>query len=249
LLRLNKIPSDREPDVIRVFVLIETRLYREGIARALDEDARFVISGMAGDLPAAFAAIDTLGPPDVLLLDHAIPEGVSAARRLREKWPGLRIVALAVREANDEVIPWAEAGVAGFVPSSASLEELLAGMAAVAAGDGLCSPRLAAVLLDRVAALAAERRPARAIGGLTLREQEIVLLLEEGLSNKEIATRLSIQVATVKHHVHSILEKLQVRRRGEAASLVRSGSGSRPVHVRGVGPGSAREAQGSTIQL
>jgi DNA-binding NarL/FixJ family response regulator len=211
-------------DVIRVFLLVETRLYRDGISRALAEDDRFAIAGTAGDLSATLAAIDALGPPDVLLLDHAIPEGVDAAHRLHKRWPDLRIVALAVREANDEVIPWAEAGVAGFVARSASLEELLAGVAAVAAGDGLCSPRLAAVLLHRVAALADERRPARAIGGLTQREREIVILLEEGLSNKEIATRLCIQVATVKHHVHSILEKLQVRRRGEAASLVRGGS-------------------------
>jgi two-component system nitrate/nitrite response regulator NarL len=209
--------------VIGVFVLAETRMYRDGIARAVDEDARFSVAGTAADLTDAIASIGSLQPPpEIILLDHAIPEGANGARRLRDACPGLRVIALAVREADGDVIPWAEAGVVGFVPRGASLEELLAGIAAVAAGGGLCSPQLATVLLNRMAALAAERRPVQALGELTRREREIALLLEEGLSNKQIAARLSIQVATVKHHVHSILEKLQVRRRGEAASAVRA---------------------------
>lgn len=212
--------------MIRVFILAGTRLYRQGLARVIDADERFRVVGEAEDLAGALAQLGALDPgPDVILLDHAIPEGGGAVRRLHEVAPGLRVLTLAVREAEGDVLPWAEAGVAGFVTRDASLEDLLASVSVAAAGGSLCSPRLAAVLLARVASLAGERRPSSALAELTRREREIALLLEEGLSNKEIALRLRIQVPTVKNHVHSILEKLQVRRRGEAACAVRGESG------------------------
>jgi DNA-binding NarL/FixJ family response regulator len=212
--------------VIDVFVIVETRLYREGIARAVDDDDRLELVGTAEGLADAVTAIGSLElPPLIVLLDHAIPEGPAAVPRLRAACPDVRVVALAVREAEGDVIPWAEAGVAGFVPHSASLDDLLTAVVAVAAGGSPCSPQLAAVLLNRIVTLASERRSTPALRKLTPREREIALLLEEGLSNKEIAARLSIQVATVKHHVHSVLEKLHVRRRGEAASAVRAAHG------------------------
>jgi two-component system nitrate/nitrite response regulator NarL len=209
--------------VIRLFVVARTRLYREGIARALDEDDRFHVSGTAADLSNA---IDTLAHltvlPEVVLIDHAIAEGAEAVRHLHRASPELRVLALAVREAEGDVLPWAEAGAAGFVSHDASFDDLTAGVTAVAEGWGLCSPRVARVLLNRVASLAAKRRPTMSLEELTRREREVALLLEEGLSNKEIAHRLWIQVATVKNHVHSILEKLEVQGRGEAASVVRA---------------------------
>jgi DNA-binding NarL/FixJ family response regulator len=97
----------------------------------------------------------------------------------------------------------------------------------VTRGEFLCSPGTAATLLRRVAALAAERHTADNGARLTPREQQVVRLIDEGLSNKEIARRLSIEVRTVKNHVHSILEKLQVRRRGEAAARMRAVGASR----------------------
>jgi len=84
-----------------------------------------------------------------------------------------------------------------------------------------CTPRLAAMLLGRVATLAQERRVPSALDELTAREREVVELLGEGLSNKEIASGLQIEVATVKNHVHNILDKLHVTRRAEAAALAR----------------------------
>jgi len=86
----------------------------------------------------------------------------------------------------------------------------------------VCSPRVAGALLRRIAALATDGRSDRVPAHLTNREREIMGLIDEGLSNKEIAKRLRIEVATVKNHVHNILEKLQVHRRGEAAARVRA---------------------------
>ena len=119
------------------------------------------------------------------------------------------------------MLPLAEAGIAGWVTREASVDDLRATVASAAAGEAVFSPRLAASLLRRVAALASERRVGAQATPLTRRQREILALIDEGLSNKEIARRLSIEVATVKNHVHNILEKLEVTRRAEAAALVR----------------------------
>jgi two-component system, NarL family, nitrate/nitrite response regulator NarL len=203
---------------VAVFVVSRTRLYREGIAAALRE--HFTVVGAAADLEAAVGRLKRLAA-DVVLLDHAIPEGARAVIALRDHSPA-RVLAVAASERETDVIPWAEAGAAGFLGHDASLDELISAVAAVAAGRAACSPHVAAVLLSRVAMLADARRPGPALGDLTQREREVAELLERGLSNKEIATHLTIEVATVKNHVHNVLEKLQVRRRGEAASLLRT---------------------------
>jgi DNA-binding NarL/FixJ family response regulator len=98
---------------------------------------------------------------------------------------------------------------------------LVATLESATRGEALFSPRMAASLLRRVAALAATQPSPSAQVRLTPRERDIMRLLDEGLSNKEIAQRLGIEVATVKNHVHNILEKLQVHRRGEAAAWSR----------------------------
>lgn len=208
--------------MIRVLVVAGVRFYRDGIAAALSADPRFAVAGGVADVPAAAMAFDSLAP-DVILLDLAGADGPAHVRSLLERAPAARIVALGVREAEDDVLPLAEAGVAGYVTRDGSVDDLLAAVESVAAGETICSPRMAATLLRRVALLARDRRaeepnPER---GLTSRERQIVALIDEGLSNKEIATRLRIELATVKNHVHNILEKLRVHRRGEAAAAVR----------------------------
>jgi two-component system nitrate/nitrite response regulator NarL len=208
--------------MIGVFVVSETRLYRDGVAGALARSEHFDVVGTAADLATAVAQVSALCPrPVVVLVDHSIAEGAGAVAELQRAAPGVRVLAIAARSAEGDVIAWAEAGAAGFLPHEASLDDLMAGVVAVANGRGMCSPDVAAVLLRRVASLAEQRRPVKGLGELTGRERQVAALLQEGLSNKEIALRLRIQVPTVKNHVHSVLEKLQVRRRGEAASRLR----------------------------
>jgi DNA-binding NarL/FixJ family response regulator len=127
-------------------------------------------------------------------------------------------VALALPEAEADVIACAEAGASGYVPREGTLDDVEAVIESVARGEALCSPRIAATLLRRIAATAAERQPAPSEMRLTSREMEIIDLIDEGLSNKEIAQRLCIAVPTVKNHVHSILDKLHVHRRAEAVA-------------------------------
>jgi DNA-binding NarL/FixJ family response regulator len=139
------------------------------------------------------------------------------------------VVAFAVAEENEEeILACAEAGVAGFVPRDASVEGLKSVLQAATEGHVLCSPRVTAVIVRRVAGLANSRFPDAGQFSLTRRESEIVGLIDAGLSNKEIAAQLNIETATVKNHVHSLLEKLRVRRRAEAAAIVRIGRLPRP---------------------
>jgi two-component system, NarL family, nitrate/nitrite response regulator NarL len=208
--------------MIRVLVVAGVRFYRDGVAAALSADPRFEVVGAAADVSDAAAAFASL-EPDVILLDLAGADGPGRVRSLLGRAPAACVVALGVREAEDDVLPLAEAGVAGYVTRDGSVDDLLAAVVSVAAGETICSPRMTATLLRRVALLARDRAaeepdPER---DLTSRERQIVALIDEGLSNKEIATRLRIELATVKNHVHNILEKLHVRRRGEAAAAVR----------------------------
>jgi two-component system nitrate/nitrite response regulator NarL len=212
------------PDV-DVFVLVAVRLYRDGIADALARDPRFRVVGDAGALEDAREQLRRLArPPDVALVDLGLPEGAGATRALRVGWPALNIVALAVPEADEEIVQLAEAGVAGLVTREAGLAEVLDAVAAAARREVLTSPSVTAVLLRRVTSLAGERRIVES-SALTRREREIVHLIGRGLSNKEIAHSLSIELSTVKNHVHNILEKLQVHRRAEAVSAARERGG------------------------
>jgi DNA-binding NarL/FixJ family response regulator len=161
------------------------------------------------------------------LLDLAMAESRDLVRELQAAGLSVKVVAIGLIEAEGEVLSCAEVGVAGYVPREGSLEDLVAAVESVGRGELLCSPQVAGSLLRRLAALALERGPASEGPRLTLREREIVGLIDQGLSNKDIARQLGIEVATVKNHVHSILEKLSVRRRGEAAAKIRGYGGGR----------------------
>jgi two-component system, NarL family, nitrate/nitrite response regulator NarL len=205
---------------IRILIGAEVRLYSEGIALLLGREADIEVVATTTRRDETLAGVAALRPA-LVLIDSAMRDSVSTVREIRRHPSDVKIVVLGLRDADPGIIECAEAGVSGFVTRDASRAELVATVRSAARGEALCSPRVAARLLQRVAALAAERR-GRHSGVLTAREAEIVALIDEGLSNKEIAGRLHIEVPTVKSHVHSIIEKLGVRRRGEAAARVRT---------------------------
>jgi two-component system nitrate/nitrite response regulator NarL len=197
--------------VTRVFIISEVRLYREGLVTLLRGDSRLDVIGTAANVPDALAHLPELEPPpDAVLLDVPAPVGLRAPGQLEAAAPAARVVALNV--AGDDVIAWAETGVRGLLDGGADVDEVAQAVATTADGGTVCSPKLAAVLLERVA------RPS---SSLTAREREIAGLIEQGLSNKEIAERLQIGLPTVKNHVHNILTKLNATRRGQAAAMLR----------------------------
>jgi two-component system, NarL family, nitrate/nitrite response regulator NarL len=211
-------------DRVAVFIVGDVSVHRDSLAELLEREDGINVVGAASDLPEAIAEVSHRHP-DVVLLDVDGESRVQAIAELLAAIPELRVVACAVPENESDVIACAEAGVAACVPREAPFADLVATIERVASGESLASPRVAAMLHRRVATLAA-RGPAEPEAHLTAREREIVGLIGEGLSNKEIARRLFISLPTVKNHVHNILEKLHVHRRYEAVAWLRRRAGS-----------------------
>jgi len=200
----------------RVVISATVRLYRESLAEVLARADGIDVVGSAARPEATIELVRAL-TPDVLVLDADI--GVALVRTVHDAAPATRVVVLGIAAADGDVLSWAEAGIAGYVTRDESLDDLFGALRAAAAGDLVCSPQVAGLLLRRVRGLAAASAPPTLV--LTGRETEIGRLLEQGLSNKEIAQTLHIELTTVKNHVHQILRKLGASRRGEAAALIR----------------------------
>jgi DNA-binding NarL/FixJ family response regulator len=211
-------------------VIAAIRLYREGLAEVLDRTGRLRVAGSAASAAAALELVRD-ARPDAVLLDTSVPDGLDQTRALAAAAPATPIVALGLAEREHDVIAFAEAGACGYVTRDGSLADVVAAVESAALGEAICSPRVAASLLRRIRRHALERPAPAGEPRLTARELEIMGLIDRGLSNKEIAGELSITVATVKNHVHNILEKLGVRRRGEAAARLRSRGLTQPTTV------------------
>ena len=205
---------------VRLLILGEIGLYREALAGSLGRDERFEVVAVAAGVEEALELLEHVDA-EILLLDTRMSEETVAIRELAAAAPQVKIVALAVPESEDEVIALAEAGASAYVTPDGSIERLASVIQGVERGEVLTSPAMVAGLFRRVAALAHERRIDPIEEKLTERELDVLRLIEEGLSNKEIAAALSIELTTVKNHVHRILEKLHVHGRSEAAARAR----------------------------
>ena len=202
---------------LRLVIASEVRFLRESLGEVLGRVESLSVVGYGADLGHTLSVSRDLRP-DMVLLDAAMRYGLPVVRSLCAIRAGLQVVAFAVSESVDAVLAWAEAGVAGYIPNTAATGDLHALVAEIRAGRQSCSPPVAAGLLQRVAASAVEQLN-QASGPLTLtpRELEIVRLISTGLSNKEIARQLNIGLSTAKSHVHNVLGKLNVQRRGQVA--------------------------------
>lgn len=209
---------------IRVLIIHRNCLFREGLAFVLAQQPTIAVVGSVAEASAVLGELEKLRP-DVIILDLYLPgrEGVEEAQRIRAVFPDAKIVIIGLDNAQSDVLACIEAGGAGCLPQEASVEDLLNNIQAVAAGEALCSPKVAGLLFSRIRE-AGRERDLRQVSGLpeiTRREHEIVRLIAEGLSNKEIAVRLQIEVQTVKNHVHNILDKLHLDDRRAAARYAR----------------------------
>jgi two-component system, NarL family, nitrate/nitrite response regulator NarL len=205
--------------MIRVFIVAEVRLYREGLADALERRDGITVIGIAASAADSLADMVRL-QPDIALLDVA-PGGPEALALVAAALPGVKVVALAIEELEQDVIACVEAGACAYVTRDASLDHLVQVVEGVARGEAICPPHIVGSVLRRLAALAAVRPVGRQDYRLTRRELEVVVLIDDGLSNKQIASRLQVELSTVKNHVHHILEKLDVRRRVDASPRLR----------------------------
>ena len=223
--------------VIHVVVISEVRLLREGLAHALRTYPLLSVAATVARTVDALPHICKV--PSVALLDLALLSDQAAVRALVSHELRPKVVAFAVGDADTDILACAEAGLSGFVLRDDSVDDLAAIVERVARDELSCTPRTTSMLFRRIGVLAAERpsprsprqcadRPAPVpvaaehLGRLTSREVDILNLLDAGLSNKEISARLNIELGTVKNHVHHILEKLEVERRGQAAAAARA---------------------------
>jgi two-component system, NarL family, nitrate/nitrite response regulator NarL len=205
----------------RLVVVSPMRIYREGLAHVLAQQRSINVVGAAAGI-SDLTPLLTASAVDVVLFDLAVDGGLTALRRL-SSYVELKVVVLGLSEDEGPVVACARAGIAGYVTKEATLHELTQRIREASVGEFSCPPRVAATLLRSLAAprFTDDRRLAAA-ARLTPRESEIVNLIERGMSNKEIARHLTIQLATVKNHVHNILEKLAVRHRADAVRAARS---------------------------
>jgi two-component system, NarL family, nitrate/nitrite response regulator NarL len=209
--------------VLRVVVVCAVRFMRESLAEILERDPLVSVVSQYTSLSEAVAQSPALRA-DIVLLDARIPEGAAAVRRALDLVPGMRIVASAIRETEDDIIAWAEAGVVGYIPSTAPLADFVSLIANIHSGEQTLSGRVATSLLRRLA-LSARRRLERnsspRVPLLTQRERQAAELIRSGLSDKEIARELNISLGTTKTHVHNLLTKLNLRRRSQVADSLR----------------------------
>jgi two-component system nitrate/nitrite response regulator NarL len=204
---------------IRVLVVASVRLYREGMSFSLETRDSLKVVGCSATCEEAMCAVTALNP-EVAVVDMATDRSLDLVCNLKKVVPSVKVIAFAVEDHDSEIIACAEAGVDGYVTPEGSMDDLTQTILSVTRGELLCSPRIAATLLRRVSALAKDVREPHTPCGLTSREYEIAGLIEAGLSNKEIAVRLHVEVCTVKNHVHNLLAKLQVGSRAEAAGRI-----------------------------
>ncbi|MBI1383840.1 MAG: response regulator [Rhizobiales bacterium] len=208
-------------DRIRVAVVDDHPLMREGIIHILKADAAFDVVGEGANAQEALRiAQEQL--PDIMLIDVSMPGGgIRAAEAIAETCPIVKVVMLTVSEDERDVSASLKAGARGYILKGVSGPEFQRSVRAIHNGENYVSPDLAARLLTALKAQPEASREPTTPPLLTVREEQILSLLADGLSNKEIAARLELSEKTIKHYMTNIFQKLQVRNRVEAALLAR----------------------------
>ena len=209
---------------VRVFLADDHDLFREGLAAIIAGQPDMEVIGEASDgLEAIIKALELR--PDLVLMDIQMPgcDGLEATRKIKQSLPETKIVVLTVQDEEDKLFEAIKNGAQGYLLKSTRSRDMLEILHAALRGEAAITPHLAGRMLEEF------RRLSRIAPGeaqddseLTLREQEVLDLVAQGLSDKEISVNLSISLYTVKSHLRSILAKLQVSNRREAARLAKS---------------------------
>jgi DNA-binding NarL/FixJ family response regulator len=217
--------AERTLDDLRVVLVDDHDLFRTGLRNLLEEQGVQVV-GEAENGQAALRLVADLAP-DVVLMDLNMPgiSGVETTRRLTGMAPLARVLVLTISVDDDDVMSAVMAGACGYLLKDASIEDLIAGIRAAAAGESLISPQIATKLLQRLRAKTTSEQAAETIRAeLSHREIEVLKLIANGKDNAQIAQDLFISPKTVKNHISNILMKLQIDNRIQAAVYaVRSG--------------------------
>jgi len=214
--------------MIRLIIFSDIRIYCDGLSRILSNQDPIEVVDAHNSLDDAVLKVEH-SMPQIILLDMNMQNSCGFARQVRQLFPELKIVAIAVPENEQNIIECAEAGISGYVAREATLSELIDTVISADKGEFCCPPQIAAAVFNKVQNMSRkaadnylpipDSRSGTALHELTRRERQILGLMSDGLSNKEIARALAIEVSTVKNHVHNILVKLEVHSRTQAVAL------------------------------
>ena len=204
--------------VVRILLVDDHEVVRLGLAALLEDVVGVMIVGEAGSGIEALRACERLAP-DLVLLDIRLPDqsGVEVCQHIIQRWPHIRVIILTSFADDDLIAEAILAGAAGYVLKQVGNQELLRAIEAVRQGKALLDPQVTQRMLQRM------RRSERLLDAgafreLSKREIEVLLLVAEGKSNQEIAGALTVAEKTVRNHVSSLLEKLDLRNRVELAT-------------------------------
>jgi DNA-binding NarL/FixJ family response regulator len=209
---------------ISIALIEDNRLVRDGIAALLNQlpDLK-VVAGQSGDNTAMLRDLN----PQVVLLDLGLRNGDSlrVAESVRKDFPSSRIIVMDLLPVHEDIVEFVNAGVSGFIMKDATLDDLVHTIRAVASGANVLPPQMTSTLFSRIARDAVIKGRPETLESvrMTPRERDVINLIAEGLSNKEIATRLHIATHTVKSHVRNVMEKLTLHTRLQIAAFAHKG--------------------------
>jgi DNA-binding NarL/FixJ family response regulator len=203
-------------EVIKIVIVDDHPVVREGIGAMLKREPDFVIVGEASNGKEAIEKAHELSP-DVMLMDLRMPEidGVEAITRIKAEKPEIKFIILTTYSDDEYIFRGIAAGARAYLLKDAPRDELFKAIRAVSRGESLIQPVVASRLLDKLAELS---KKSPSVDTLSEREVEVLNLMAKGVSNKDIADQLSITQSTVKTHITSIFQKLDVTTRTEAVT-------------------------------
>lgn len=204
--------------MIRILILSNVRLYSDGLTEILNREPDFEVVGNFSHRDNPITLI-TKFSPDAVLLDMNMNDSLNLAKTISALNSNIHIIVLGINNNKENILKFAEVGVGGYVTREDSLTDLKSVVKNAVQDEFCCNPRTARLLLRHISSLASQTPQSGELTSLTRREHQVGRLLAQGLSNKEIAREMHIEISTVKNHVHNILEKLHIRRRSEVASL------------------------------
>lgn len=211
--------------MISVALIEDNRLVREGMTALLNqtEDFRVVAACPSGD-PSLLKDAN----PEVILLDVGLwdDDSLKVAQTVRKEYPASKVVIMDLLPVHEDIVEFVHAGVSGFILKDATFDDLVRTIRTVASGEHVLPPAMTSSLFSQIARDAVARGKAELLEDvrMTAREREVIDLIAEGLSNKEIAGRLGIATHTVKSHVRNVMEKLTLHTRLQIAAYAHKGS-------------------------
>jgi DNA-binding NarL/FixJ family response regulator len=205
---------------LTLLVVDDHEVVRQGLVALLGRRPNFHVVAEAGTVAEAVQAAKRF-EPDLVIMDVRLPDGsgIEACREIREELPNTRVVMLTSYPDEDAVLSAIVAGASGYLLKQVRGRDLVSALEAVGRGESLLDPAVTGRVLERVRRIATGDQPDE-LAQLTAQEQKILLLVAEGKTNKEIAAEVFLSDKTVKNYVSSILAKLNLERRAQAAAFV-----------------------------